>query len=111
MKRALILITIGLIVFGAAVLVSYAQDDYDIWNTGKEKVEKMLDEPTESAKGELKTAAGQLTTTKVAAESMQMSMVATTDGAIVVMAGNKLIKFDEDLNKVKEVEIMMQMLK
>lgn len=33
-------------------------------------------------------------------------IVATQDGGIVVMAGNKLIKFDKDLNRIKEVEIM-----
>jgi hypothetical protein len=33
------------------------------------------------------------------------SLVATTDGGVVVMMGNKLIKYDKDLNLVKEVEI------
>jgi hypothetical protein len=32
-------------------------------------------------------------------------LIATEDGGIVVMAGNKLIKFDKDLNRIKEVEI------
>lgn len=33
------------------------------------------------------------------------AMAATSDGGIVVMVGYKLIKFDRDLNKVKEAQI------
>jgi len=40
---------------------------------------------------------------------MAKSVAATGDGGIVVMAGNKLIKYDKDLNLVKEVEVKMDM--
>jgi hypothetical protein len=33
------------------------------------------------------------------------SMVATSDGGVIVMMGPKLLKYDKDLNLVKEVEI------
>lgn len=33
------------------------------------------------------------------------SLVATSDGGIVVLAGPKLLKYDKDLNLIKEVEI------
>ncbi len=36
---------------------------------------------------------------------MQKSIVATEDGGVIVLVGNKLIKYDKDLNFVKEVEI------
>ena len=36
---------------------------------------------------------------------MPKQMVATTDGAVIILAGNKLLKYDKDLNLVKEVEI------
>ena len=36
---------------------------------------------------------------------MEKSMVATPDGGVIVLAGNKLLKYDQDLNLVKEVEI------
>jgi YHS domain-containing protein len=36
---------------------------------------------------------------------MEKKLVATEDGGIILMAGCKLIKFDKDLNKVKEVSI------
>jgi hypothetical protein len=33
------------------------------------------------------------------------SLVATEDGNVIVLMGNKLLKYDKDLNLVKEVEI------
>ncbi|MDD4908163.1 MAG: hypothetical protein PHJ00_03785 [Candidatus Omnitrophica bacterium] len=32
-------------------------------------------------------------------------MVASNDGGVIILAGNKLMKYDKDLNLVKEVEI------
>ncbi len=40
---------------------------------------------------------------------MQKQIVATSDGGIIVAAGNKLTKYDKDLNVVKEVELKMDM--
>ena len=40
---------------------------------------------------------------------MGKSVVATSDGGIVVVAGNKITKYDQDLNVVKEVDIKMDM--
>ena len=40
---------------------------------------------------------------------MDKNVVATSDGGIVVVAGNKLTKYDKDLNVVKEVELKMDM--
>ena len=40
---------------------------------------------------------------------MAKSITATGDGGIVVMAGEKLIKYDKDLNLLKEVEVKMDM--
>ena len=40
---------------------------------------------------------------------MEKTMVATSDGGVIVLAGNKLTKYDKDLNVVKEVEIKMDM--
>jgi len=36
---------------------------------------------------------------------MQKQMVAANDGGVIVLAGNKLLKYDKDLNLVKEVEV------
>ena len=40
---------------------------------------------------------------------MERSVVATSDGGVVVVMGNKLIKYDKDLNVVKEAELKMDM--
>lgn len=37
--------------------------------------------------------------------AMQRQMVATTDGCVIVLSGNKLLKYDKDLNLLKEAEI------
>jgi len=36
-------------------------------------------------------------------------MVATDEGGVIVLAGNKLMKYDADLDLVKEVEVKMPM--
>ena len=36
---------------------------------------------------------------------MQKQMVATADGGVIVLSGNKLLKYDKDLNLVKEAEL------
>jgi hypothetical protein len=36
---------------------------------------------------------------------MQKQMVATSDGGVIVLTGNKLLKYDKDLNLVKEAEL------
>jgi len=45
------------------------------------------------------------------AKTMMMgkSIVATTDGGVIVLMGNKLLKYDKDLTLQKEVEIKMDM--
>ena len=42
--------------------------------------------------------------------AMGKSMVATDDGGVVVMVGNKLYKYDKNLELKKEVEIKMDMV-
>lgn len=36
---------------------------------------------------------------------MPKSMIATLDGGAIVLMGNKLLKYDKDLNLIKEVEL------
>ncbi|MFC1508097.1 hypothetical protein ACFL60_00230 [Candidatus Omnitrophota bacterium] len=38
---------------------------------------------------------------------MPKNIAATADGSVIVLAGNKLLKYDADLNLVKEVEVKM----
>ena len=41
--------------------------------------------------------------------TMERSVVATSDGGVIVVMGNKLTKYDKDLNVTKEVELKMDM--
>jgi len=40
---------------------------------------------------------------------MSKAIAPTEDGGVIVLAGDKLIKYDKDLNLVKEVEVKMDM--
>ena len=40
---------------------------------------------------------------------MNKSVVPTSDGGIVIVAGNKITKYDKDLNVVKEAEVKVDM--
>ena len=40
---------------------------------------------------------------------MERSVVATSDGGVIVVMGNKLTKYNKDLNVVKEVELKTDM--
>ena len=40
---------------------------------------------------------------------MERSVVVTSDGGVIVVMGNKLTKYDKDLNVVKEVELKTDM--
>ncbi len=42
-------------------------------------------------------------------QMMEKTVLATPDGGIIVAMGNKLFKYDKDLNLVKEVELKMDM--
>ncbi|OGX10736.1 MAG: hypothetical protein A2351_07020 [Omnitrophica bacterium RIFOXYB12_FULL_50_7] len=44
---------------------------------------------------------------KCASMMGKAQMVATDEGGVIVLAGNKLLKYDADLNLVKEVEISL----
>ena len=45
----------------------------------------------------------------VMGKMMERSLVATEDGGVIVLAGNKLYKYDKDLNLLKEAEIKFDM--
>lgn len=40
---------------------------------------------------------------------MEKEMVSSGDGGVIVLVGNKLLKYDKDLNLVKEAEIKIDM--
>ena len=42
-------------------------------------------------------------------KGMEKSMIATPDGGVIVLAGNHLVKYDKNLNVVKEADIKVDM--
>ncbi len=46
---------------------------------------------------------------KMAERMLERSIVTTGDGGVVVMTGNKLVKYDKDLNVQKEAELKLDM--
>jgi len=58
-------------------------------------------------KGEMMDKGGMMGMCPMMQSMMQKSVVATSDGGIIVISGNKLTKYDKDLNVVKEVELTM----
>ena len=74
---------------------AFAQDS-------SEKKEPAMEEKTNEKQMEKERMAGMVMQMMGA---MQKQMVATNDSGVIVLAGNKLLKYDKDLNLVKEVEL------
>ncbi len=67
-----------------------------------EKNQTVMDEKTKEKRMERERMGGMIMQMM---GQMQKQMVATSDGGVVVLAGNKLLKYDKDLNLVKEAEL------
>ena len=61
-------------------------------------------ERVESGRARMNSMRGMMTR-----KMMDKTLIATEDGGVIVMVGNKLIKYDKDLNLIKEVEIKVDM--
>ncbi|MBN1870433.1 MAG: hypothetical protein JW847_07670 [Candidatus Omnitrophica bacterium] len=95
-RKAIVAIVTAVIVAIGLCAVSFAQpaaEDEPMMGKGMMKGGLMM-------KGQMPNMMGQM---------MQKSMVATSDGGVIVLAGNKLFKYDKDLNLIKEVEIKVDM--
>jgi hypothetical protein len=99
MKKATMFILV--VLFMATSFTSFAQDPSEMKGSmmgGKGMMKKGMMMPH----GEMR---GMGPMSGMMKMMMPQAVVATEDGGIVVMAGNKLMKFDKNLNLVKEVEI------
>lgn len=92
MKKAIIL---GMLVafFVGISVISYAEEKGSMM--GKEKKGSM------KGKGYMQC--------MMMKKMMKKEIVATGDGGVIVFVGNKLMKYDKDLNLIKEVEIQVDM--
>lgn len=67
-----------------------------------EKNQTVMDEKTKEKQMERERMGGMIMQMM---GQMQKQMVATSDGGFVVLVSNKLLKYDKDLNLVKEAEL------
>jgi hypothetical protein len=92
MKKIIILIVVAAIIAACSYAV-FAQSRTD----GNEMQKRMMDRSQMDKRGMMPGMHPGM--------MGNCSMVATPEGGVIVMMGNKLIKYDKDLNMVKEVEI------
>lgn len=88
--KKIIFVVVLVAFFTATSVISYAQEKGPMM--GKEK------------KGSMKGMHGMMMK-----KMMTKEIVATGDGGVIVFVGNKLMKYDKDLNLIKEVEIQVDM--
>ena len=67
-----------------------------------EKNQPVAEEKTQEKQMDQKPMAGMIMQLMGA---MQKQMVSTNDGGVIVLTGNRLLKYDKDLNLVKEAEL------
>lgn len=97
MKKSLIAVAVVIIVGTSGLAIAQMKD-----GMGKEMMGKGMMDDKGGMMG-MKGMHGMMM------KAMEKSVVATSDGGIVVVMGNKLTKYDKDLNVVKEVELKMDM--
>ena len=98
-----IILMSGAVIF-LTVSVVFAQGMKEMENSkGSMMAKGMMGKGMMDEKGSMMGTHGMMT------KMMEKSVVATSDGGIVVVMGNKLTKYDKDLNVVKEVELRMDM--
>ena len=95
MKRSLIAIAAGIIVGTSGLAIAQMNDK------GKE----MMGDKAGMMEGK----GGMMGMCPMMKSMMERSVVATSDGGVIVVMGNKLTKYDKNLNVTKEVELEMDM--
>jgi hypothetical protein len=103
MKRLVLFVVIGLLIVSTAYIVSAGQQSE---KTGSGMMPKACMPNCPMPGGPMSNCH---MCPAMCKSMMSKSIVATEDGGVSVMAGCKLIKYDKDLNKVKEVPIEMDM--
>ena len=90
MNRALVIV-MGIILVVSGLTFSYAQESSGMKDVTTDKEAMMMCKKRMRGHG-MKS-------------MMSPSLLETKDGGLVVMMGNKLMKYDKDLNLVKETEV------
>jgi len=96
MKQILMMVLSGILMMGfscSTIAQENKNDLADVMTKGMQEVSKMCQQGKMKGKGDFPDML------------MGKSLVATADGGVVVLLGNKLYKYDKDLVLQKEVEI------
>lgn len=97
MKKRIVILIVGVLFFGVGLIsLSFAQGMAG--EMGKESMENDMPANEEN-----------MGKCPMHGMMMKKSIVVAADGGVIVLAGNKLIKYDKDLNMQKEVEIKIDM--
>ena len=109
MRKVAILVLACLVSFAGISAVSYAQEEEEMQDYAMEETEGPSDEEMRGPAGR-GMMHGMMDKSRMMMKSMMMkkSMVATEDGGVIILSGNKLIKYDGDLNLVKEVTVKQE---
>jgi hypothetical protein len=114
MKRTSILVACLLLVFGGYIVLARQDKGSAVGKEGMQGAGMMERGATMMQDKDMMMAKGQMMSMCPMHETMmkmmmQKSLVPTADGGVVVVADAKLMKFDKDLNLVKETEIKIDM--
>jgi hypothetical protein len=101
MKRALFIVVLAVTVMIASFVLA---QDQKAPMTGKEAQAGMMSRQGMMGQGEMWGMRDMMM-----GSMMDHSMVASGDGGVIVMIGDKLMKYDKDLNLVKEVQIAIDL--
>lgn len=84
--------------------VSMSQDKTEAsgWGKAKDRMMHHLKDKRDKGMGTIQMAMGTM---------MQKEMVSSGDGGVIVLTGNRLLKYDKDLTLLKEVELPMMDMK
>jgi hypothetical protein len=107
MKRTMIATMVILLVAGITYFVFAADQPGGMMDKGMMAKQAMMDGNDMMHKGMMGKMMPQMCPmhTMMAQGMMHKEIVATSDGGVVVMYDNKLLKYDKDVNFVKEVDL------
>jgi len=108
MKRLVLFVIVGLLIVSTAYIVSAGQQN-EKTDGGMTPKACMPNCPMSNCPMPNCPMPNCLMCQAMCKSMMSKSLVATDDGGVILMTGCQLVKYDKDLNKVKEVQIEVDM--
>ncbi len=107
MKRSILAVAVVLVLAVSGVALAQMNDKGKDTTGDKGMGMGMMDQDGMMGKGIMDK--GMRGMSPMMKSMMERTVVATNDGGIIVVMGNKITKYDKNLNVVKEVEMKMDM--